>query len=95
MDQAAGGAHHIYRVPVRHDRLRIRVQGRHILEKQRMPRELPIPPDLALTRMEPSDDPRKKYLRVELPPSLKLFDTFRSAIEGKISTEPFADFRDG
>ncbi len=58
-------------------------------------RELPIPPDLALTKMEPSDDPRKKYLHVELPPSLKLFETFRTAIEGKTGTAPFADFRDG
>ncbi len=58
-------------------------------------RELPVPAELELAKMEPSDDPRKQYLHVELPPSLKLFETFRSAIEGGTGTEPFADFRDG
>ncbi len=58
-------------------------------------RALPIPEELGLRAMQPSDDPRKQYLHVELPPTLKLFGAFRRAIEGGGSVEPFATFRDG
>ncbi len=58
-------------------------------------RELPIPADLSLERMEPSDNPREKYLHVELPPSLKLFGAFYDAIENGGDVAPFATFHDG
>ena len=58
-------------------------------------REIEIPAELELQAMEPSDDPRKKYLHVELPPSLKLFSAWRTAIEEGRSVEPFATFEDG
>jgi len=58
-------------------------------------RALPIPEELELVAMEPSDDPRKQYLHVELPPSMKLFAAFRAAIEDGCGMEPFATFRDG
>lgn len=59
-------------------------------------RELPIPPELALDEMAPSDDPRKKFLHVELPPSRRLFALWRAAIEGKGAGDvPVATFADG
>ncbi len=58
-------------------------------------RELPIPEEDRLVEMAPSEDPRRKYLHVELPPTLKLFATWRAAIEGRGDTGPFATFADG
>lgn len=58
-------------------------------------RSLPIADDLKLQVMAPSDDPRKRYLHVELPPTLKLFAAWRNAIEQGVSVAPFASFHDG
>ncbi len=58
-------------------------------------RELPIPPDLALPPMEPSSDPRKPYLHIELPPTLRMIENWRAAIEGRTTTMPLATFADG
>ncbi len=58
-------------------------------------RQLEIPEELKLLEMEPSEDPRKRFLHVELPPSVKLFEAWRSAIENQSSVTPFASFSDG
>jgi predicted dehydrogenase len=58
-------------------------------------RELPIPPELALTPEAPSDDPRKMYLHIELPPARRLCQAWHAAITGKapgaVSVATFAD----
>lgn len=56
---------------------------------------LPIPDELRLSAIEPSEDPRKRFLHVELPPTLKLFECWRRAIEQQRSVAPFANFHDG
>ncbi len=58
-------------------------------------RKLAIPDELRLVHMDPSDDPRKMYLHVELPPSFRLFSAWRNAIENNTSIAPFATFEDG
>jgi predicted dehydrogenase len=45
--------------------------------------------------MAPSDDPREKYLHIELPPSIKMCQSWRTAIEGRATGESFATFADG
>lgn len=58
-------------------------------------RRLDIPQHLQLLAMSASEDPRKRYLHVELPPSLKLFSAWREAIVSGVSVQPFANFHDG
>jgi predicted dehydrogenase len=58
-------------------------------------RRLPVPGEHRLVAMAPSEDPRSRFLHVELPPSIRLFETWRAAIEGRSGTEPFATFADG
>jgi predicted dehydrogenase len=70
-------------------------QGRVYLADQQGTRELPIPPELALMTMEPSGDPKKPYLHVELPPSLRMVENWRAAIEGRPTIAPLATFADG
>jgi predicted dehydrogenase len=58
-------------------------------------RPLPVPPELELVPMAPSDDPRKPYIHIELPPSIRLCEAWRVAIEGRAAGVPFATFADG
>jgi predicted dehydrogenase len=59
-------------------------------------RPLPIPPELELQPMAPSDDPRRQFLHLELPPARRLCEIWRAAIEGRGTTRvPFATFADG
>ncbi|HEX7853334.1 MAG TPA: Gfo/Idh/MocA family oxidoreductase [Sphingobium sp.] len=69
--------------------------GRAWLADREGTRALPIPEELALIPMEPSSDPKKPYLHVELPPSLRLMENWRAAIEGRPVTAPLATFIDG
>ena len=71
-------------------------EGNAWIADARGTRALPIPDDLRLTEMAPSDDPRKQFLHVELPPAIRLFTAFRQGIEGT-PPEPgaFATFADG
>lgn len=58
-------------------------------------RPLPIPADLQLTDIAPSDDPRKRYLHVELPPTIKMCEAWRHAIESGTPMQQYATFADG
>jgi predicted dehydrogenase len=59
-------------------------------------RRLPIPSELELDPMAPSEDPRKQFLHFELPPSRRLCEVWRAAIEGRrTSPVPYATFADG
>ncbi|TGD71115.1 Gfo/Idh/MocA family oxidoreductase [Mangrovimicrobium sediminis] len=58
-------------------------------------RQLPVPEEDRLVPMQPSEDPRQRYLHVELPPTLKLFAAWHAAIEGRSGDHPFATFADG
>ncbi|MFT3966949.1 MAG: Gfo/Idh/MocA family oxidoreductase [Sphingobium sp.] len=69
--------------------------GRAWLADREGTRELAVPADLALVPMAPSSDPAKPYLHVELPPSLRLMESWRAAIEGRPVPAPLANFADG
>jgi len=59
-------------------------------------RRLPIPPELELEPIAPSEDPRKRFLHLELPPARRLCELWRAAIEGRpTGCVPFATFADG
>ena len=59
-------------------------------------RQLESPPELALRAMAPSEDPRKQFLHVELPPAIRLFGAFRQGILGdREAVRGFASFADG
>jgi len=60
-------------------------------------RRLPVPAELRLEEMAPSEDPRKALIHIELPPSRRLFEHWHAAIEGRsVSTGvPYATFSDG
>ena len=58
-------------------------------------RRLPIPPELELVPIAPSEDPRKRFLHLELPPARRLCELWRAAIEGRRTGVPFATFADG
>lgn len=70
-------------------------QGRAYLADRRGTRELAIPDDMALMPMAPSTDPKKPYLHVELPPSLRMVESWRAMIEGRPTATPLASFADG
>jgi predicted dehydrogenase len=58
--------------------------------------QLPIPDELLLSPEAPSDDPRKRYLHIELPPARRLCEAWRAAILGEpIGPVPVATFVDG
>jgi predicted dehydrogenase len=57
---------------------------------------LPEPPGLALSPEAPSDDPRKRYLHIELPPARRLCQVWHAAITGEAAIAvPPATFADG
>lgn len=56
---------------------------------------LDIPSELYLEKIEPFKEPHKRFLHVELPPTLKLFSAWKKAIEEKTDVAPFANFNDG
>lgn len=60
-------------------------------------RDLPIPADLALPPPPPSEDPRKRYLTLELGPYTRLCEALLARIEGKTVTSavPVPTFADG
>jgi predicted dehydrogenase len=63
-------------------------------------RQLPIPDELRLSPEAPSDDPRKRYLHIELPPARRLCEAWRAAIQREpigepIGSVPVATFVDG
>jgi predicted dehydrogenase len=59
-------------------------------------RRLPIPSELELEPIAPSEDPRKRFLHLELPPARRLCELWRAAIEGRpTGCVPFATFADG
>jgi predicted dehydrogenase len=59
-------------------------------------RQLPIPDELRLPPQAPSDDPRKRYLHIELPPARRLCEAWRAAIRHEpIGPVPVATFVDG
>ncbi|HTV96066.1 MAG TPA: Gfo/Idh/MocA family oxidoreductase [Steroidobacteraceae bacterium] len=59
-------------------------------------RRLQVPPELELEPMAQSDDPRKQFLHIELPPSRRLCEQWRAAIEGRAGDGvPVATFADG
>lgn len=59
-------------------------------------RELQPDSDLLLPEMEASDDPRKMFLHIELPPAIRLCNIWRNAINGKsLGSVPPATFADG
>ena len=58
--------------------------------------QLPIPDELLLSPEAPSDDPRKRFLHIELPPARRLCEAWRAAIRGEpIGPVPVATFVDG
>ena len=59
-------------------------------------REIPIPDELLLSPEAPSDDPRKRYVHIELPPARRLCEAWRAAMLGEpIGPVPVATFVDG
>ncbi len=59
-------------------------------------RQLAIPDELRLSPEAPSDDPRKRYLHIELPPARRLCEAWRAAIRCEpIGPVPVATFVDG
>ena len=58
-------------------------------------RQLPIPDELLLSPVAPSDDPRKRYLHIELPPARRLCEAWRAAILrepiGPVAVATFVD----
>lgn len=59
-------------------------------------RQLPIPDELLLSPEAPSDDPRKRYLHIELPPARRLCEAWRAAIlREPAGPVPVATFVDG
>ena len=59
-------------------------------------RVLPVPGDLLLSPQTPSDDPRERYLHIELPPARRLCEAWRAAILGEpAGPVPIATFDDG
>lgn len=69
--------------------------GKVFLADRNGTRELPIPSELALPHQPPSDDPRKQFLHVEIPPARRLCEIWRAAIAGKPPMAPVATFADG
>ncbi len=70
--------------------------GKVLLSNREGTRELPVPEELALPSMVPSDDLNLKYLHVEMPPSLRLCQAWQKAINGQDSGPvPIATFNDG
>jgi predicted dehydrogenase len=58
--------------------------------------QLPIPDELLLSTQAPSDDPRKRYLHIELPPARRLCEAWRAAIlREAMGPVPIATFVDG
>jgi predicted dehydrogenase len=59
-------------------------------------RQLPIPDELLMSPEAPSDDPRKRFLHIELPPARRLCEAWRAAIlEEPTGPVPVATFADG
>lgn len=58
-------------------------------------RTLPVPTDLRLAEITPSDDPRKRYLHIELPPSIRMCEAWRHSIETGAPLKHYATFVDG
>lgn len=59
-------------------------------------RQLPISAELLLSPEAPSDDPRKRFLHIELPPARRLCEAWRAAILGEpTGPVPVATFVDG
>jgi len=59
-------------------------------------RELQPDSDLLLPEMAASDDPRKMFLHIELPPAVRLCNIWRNAINGQsLGPVPAATFADG
>ncbi len=69
--------------------------GKVLLSDRSGTRELPIPAELELPHEAPSDDPRKQYLHVEIPPARRLCEIWRTAIDGRSPAVPVATFADG
>jgi len=59
--------------------------------------ELPVPEDLALPELPPSDDPRHRFTHLELGPYTRLCETLRARIDGRPDPTPVAaaTFADG
>ena len=67
----------------------------HLADRQGT-RVVPIPAELELAPMPPSDDPAKPYLHIELPPATRLCEGWRAAILGEpTGPAPLATFADG
>ena len=59
-------------------------------------RQLPRPADWQLPTFPPSEEPGKQYLHMEIPPSIRLFELLRAAIEGdRAKLAGLATFADG
>lgn len=59
-------------------------------------RRLDVPPELKLRDIEPSQEAGKQFLHIELPPSLRLSENWRAAIEGdRQRIRSCATFADG
>ena len=58
-------------------------------------RALEIPGPLQLPHIPPSDDPRKPYLHLELPPSIRMCEAWRDAITRRTPLHGYATFADG
>lgn len=59
-------------------------------------RKLPVDPALALELVEPiTDIPRKRFLHIELPPTIRMFEAFKKAIENRCLADGYANFHDG
>jgi predicted dehydrogenase len=59
--------------------------------------ELPVPEDLTLPELPPSDDPRHRFTHLELGPYTRLCETLRARIDGRPDPTPVvaATFADG
>ncbi len=91
---AWGGFASMNRVAGTHGTLSME-SGKVFLADRNGTRELPIPAELELPHEAPSDDPRKQYLHVEIPPARRLAEIWRAAIDGKAPSVPVATFADG
>lgn len=70
--------------------------GRVSLSDRHGTRQLPVPPELVLSHVARSEDPRKRYAHIELPPAIRLCEAWRGAILGEAAgSVPAATFADG
>lgn len=70
--------------------------GKVLLSDRDGTRELQVPDELRLPRVEPSTDPGKRFLHIELPPALRLCQAWHNAIHRRVTGPvPLATFADG